>query len=63
MNKLRIATRSSSLALIQTQIFVEAVKKQKEDIDFEIVEIKSKGDIDKKSLSGNCRKQVFLPPR
>ncbi len=48
MNKLRIATRSSSLALIQTQIFVEAVKKQKEDIDFEIVEIKSKGDIDKK---------------
>ena len=48
MNKLRIATRSSSLALIQTQIFIEAVKKQKEDIDFEIVEIKSKGDIDKK---------------
>ncbi|MGD0784941.1 MAG: hydroxymethylbilane synthase [Sedimentisphaerales bacterium] len=48
MSKLRIATRSSSLALIQTQIFIEAVKKQKEDIDFEIVEIKSKGDIDKK---------------
>jgi hydroxymethylbilane synthase len=48
MKTLRIATRSSSLAIIQTQIVVEAVRRQKLDVSFEIIEIKSKGDIDKK---------------
>ncbi|MBU2458054.1 MAG: hypothetical protein KKE31_05465, partial [Planctomycetes bacterium] len=48
MNKLRIATRSSSLAIIQTQIVVDEISKHNPDIDFEIVEIKSDGDIDKK---------------
>jgi len=48
INKLRIATRSSSLALIQTQIVVEAISEHRPGMDFEIVEIKSKGDIDKK---------------
>ncbi|MDP2933221.1 MAG: hydroxymethylbilane synthase, partial [bacterium] len=49
MNTLRIATRSSCLALIQTQIVVEAILNHRPGIDFEIVEIKSQGDIDKKS--------------
>ncbi len=49
MSRIRIATRSSSLAIIQTQIVVQAVKKLRHDINFEIVEIKSKGDIDKKN--------------
>ncbi len=49
MKKLRVATRSSSLAIIQSQIVIEAVKKLRHDITFEIVEIKSKGDIDKKN--------------
>ncbi|MFA5293705.1 MAG: hydroxymethylbilane synthase [Phycisphaerae bacterium] len=49
MNMIRIATRSSCLALIQAQIVVEAISKHKPGIDFEIVEIKSQGDIDKKS--------------
>ena len=49
MNRLRIATRSSSLALIQTQIVVKAIEKHSPGINFEIVEIKSKGDIDKKN--------------
>ena len=48
MNELRIATRSSSLAIIQAQIVVDAISKHNPDIDFEIVEIKSEGDIDKK---------------
>lgn len=47
MNKLRIATRASTLAIIQTQIVVAAIKKHKPDISFEIVEIKSKSDIDR----------------
>jgi hydroxymethylbilane synthase len=45
---IRIATRSSSLALIQTQIVVEAITKHNPNIDFEIVEIKSQGDMDRK---------------
>lgn len=48
MERIRIATRSSSLALIQTQIVVEAISKRNRGVDFEIVEIKSQGDIDKK---------------
>ena len=48
MERIRIATRSSSLALIQAQIVVEAISKYRHDIDFEIVEIKSQGDIDRK---------------
>ncbi|HBG26827.1 MAG: hydroxymethylbilane synthase [Planctomycetes bacterium GWF2_41_51] len=48
MEIIRIATRSSSLALIQTQIVVEAISKKYSKADFEIVEIKSQGDIDKK---------------
>jgi len=48
MKELRIATRSSSLAIIQTQIVVDAISKHCTGIDFEIVEIKSEGDIDKK---------------
>ncbi|MBN1787532.1 MAG: hydroxymethylbilane synthase [Sedimentisphaerales bacterium] len=47
MTKFRIATRSSSLALIQTQIVIKALRKVHPGIDFEIVEIKSKGDIDR----------------
>ena len=48
MKKIRIATRSSALAIIQSQIVVAAMKKHKPGISFEIVEIKSQGDIDKK---------------
>ena len=48
MNKLRIATRSSTLAITQTQIVIDALKRQNPDVSFEIVEIKSKGDIDRK---------------
>lgn len=48
MCKLRIATRASTLAIAQTRIVIEALKKHRPNRDFEIVEIKSKGDIDKK---------------
>lgn len=48
MHRIRIATRSSSLALIQTQIVVEAISAREPRMKFEIVEIKSQGDIDRK---------------
>lgn len=48
MKKIRIATRSSSLAIIQSQIIVAAMKKRQPGISFEIIEVKSKGDTDKK---------------
>ncbi|MDD5011601.1 MAG: hydroxymethylbilane synthase [Phycisphaerae bacterium] len=48
MNRLRIATRSSSLAIIQTQIVVDQIAKHNPALEFEIVEIKTDGDIDKK---------------
>ena len=49
MKILRIATRASTLAIAQAQIVVSAIKKKNPDISFEIVETKSKGDIDRKT--------------
>ena len=50
MKILRIATRASTLAIAQTQIVVGVLKRQNPDMSFEIVEIKSKGDIDRKKF-------------
>ncbi len=59
--KIRIGTRGSTLALRQTQIIIDAFKQINNKIEFEIIKINTKGDINQKdsivSLGG---KQVFV---
>ncbi|GBU20670.1 porphobilinogen deaminase [Fibrobacteres bacterium R8-0-B4] len=57
---IRIGSRNGPLALAQTQIVIDAVKKTNPDIDFEIVAIKTTGDkILDKSLDSFGGKGVF----
>lgn len=61
MNKLKIGTRGSRLALRQTEIVIENLKKIYQDIEFEIIEIKTTGDkILDKSLSKIGGKGLFI---
>ncbi len=43
--KIRVATRGSKLSLIQTQIALEHIRRVSPDTEFEIVIVKTKGDI------------------
>jgi hydroxymethylbilane synthase len=49
MKTIRIATRASTLAIAQAKIVIGAIKKLNPGMSFDIVEIKSKGDIDRKA--------------
>lgn len=42
--KIRVGTRGSQLALTQTELVIEALKKHQPDLEFEIVTIKTTGD-------------------
>jgi len=44
MNKIRVGTRGSKLALKQTEIIIEGLKKKHPDLEFEVVTIKTTGD-------------------
>jgi hydroxymethylbilane synthase len=44
--KLRIGTRGSKLALAQTQIVIKGLSHQNETIEYEIIPIKTRGDLD-----------------
>jgi hydroxymethylbilane synthase len=57
MNKIRIGSRTSKLALAQAQIVAEALKQKFPDLDIEIVGIKTGEEKYKKSLS---RKDIFV---
>ncbi|QUH27101.1 hydroxymethylbilane synthase [Serpentinicella alkaliphila] len=61
MNKLKIGTRGSKLALRQTEIIIENLKKLYVDIEFEIIQIKTTGDkILDRSLSKIGGKGIFI---
>ena len=43
--KIRVATRGSKLSLIQTQIVIDALKKVDPSLEFELVIVKTRGDV------------------
>lgn len=43
--KLRVATRGSKLSLIQTEIVLERLRKIRPDLEFELVIVKTRGDV------------------
>ena len=57
--KLKIGTRGSKLSLAQTQLVVDALKKARPELDFEIVTIKTKGDVDARPLYTIDSKGIF----
>lgn len=59
INKLTVGTRGSKLAIIQTEIVVTALKKKFPFIDFNVMTIKTKGDIDSRPIFTIDRKGVF----
>src|SRR5215203_297328 len=59
INKLTIGTRGSKLAITQTQIVVRALRKKFPSIQFNVVTIRTKGDIDKRPLFTIDRKGIF----
>ena len=59
INKLTVGTRGSKLAIIQTEIVVTALRKKFPFIDFNVITIKTKGDIDNRPIFTIDRKGVF----
>jgi hydroxymethylbilane synthase len=58
-NKLTAGTRGSKLAITQTEIVVSALRKRLPAVDFNVVTIKTKGDVDKRPLFTIDRKGIF----
>lgn len=59
--KIRMGTRASKLALIQTEFVMDALKRAFPDVSFEIVKLTTKGDRDKKTpISEFGGKAVFV---
>ena len=59
MAKLRVGTRASTLAVKQTEIVVEALLKSDPSIEFELVKINTRGDIEKRPLFAMDEKGIF----
>src|SRR5215216_2096227 len=59
ITKLTIGTRGSALGIAQTQIVVRALKRKFPSIKFNVVTLKTKGDIDKRPLFTIDRKGIF----
>lgn len=59
INKLTVGTRGSKLAIIQTEIVVTALRRKFPFIDFNVITIKTKGDIDNRPLFTIDRKGIF----
>ena len=56
---LKVGTRGSRLAVAQTQITLRALRKAYPSIDFEVVTIRTKGDVDKRPLFTMDEKGIF----
>jgi hydroxymethylbilane synthase len=59
INQLTVGTRGSKLAITQTEIVVTALRKELPAVNFNVVTIKTKGDIDKRPLFTIDRKGIF----
>jgi len=59
MDKLRVGTRGSKLAVAQTQIVLDMLIKKNPHIDFEVAAISTKGDVDKRPLFTMDQKGIF----
>jgi len=57
--KLKVGTRGSKLSLVQTQLVLDALKKVELELEFEVVMIKTKGDVDARPLYTIDRKGIF----
>jgi hydroxymethylbilane synthase len=57
--RLRVGTRGSRLALLQTQIVLTALRKANSSIEFEIVTISTKGDTDYSAIFTIDQKGIF----
>lgn len=59
MKIINVATRGSRLALAQTEIAISALNKVHKDIDFRILTVSTKGDVDKRPLFTMDAKGIF----
>lgn len=57
--KPKVGTRGSKLSLLQTQLVLDALKKIEPELEFEVVTIKTKGDVDARPLYTIDRKGIF----
>ncbi|MGI0036868.1 MAG: hydroxymethylbilane synthase [Nitrososphaera sp.] len=59
MKKVRVGTRGSRLALAQTEIALAALRKARVPVEFEVITISTKGDVDKRPLFTMDEKGIF----
>ncbi len=59
MTKLKVGTRGSRLAVAQTRIVEDALRKANPSVDFELVTISTKGDVNKRPLFTMDEKGIF----
>ena len=59
MTQVKVGTRGSRLALAQTAIALDALRKERPGVHFEVVTISTKGDVDKRPLFTMDEKGIF----
>lgn len=59
MNSVRVGTRGSRLALAQTELAISGLRKAGLKVQFEVVTISTKGDVDKRPLFTMDEKGIF----
>ncbi|MEM3085215.1 MAG: hydroxymethylbilane synthase [Nitrososphaerales archaeon] len=56
---LKVGTRGSRLSIVQTQLVLDALKRVHDELNFEVVTIRTKGDTDARPLYTIDRKGIF----